>query len=379
MGERVSFKANGRTATGYLARPKGNGPGVIVIQEWWGLVPHIENVADRFAAEGFFALAPDLYHGEKTTSPDQAGKLMMSLRIDEAAKDLAGAIDHLLQQPGVTGSKVGTVGFCMGGALSLFAASQNPEVGACVVFYGGHPNVKPDLSKLQAPVLGIWAGKDGFVTPEVVERARQAAHGCRQAPRVPHLPRRRSTRSSTTRVPRFTMLRRQPMRGRRHSRFSARNSRGNSGRRVACELSQPCPHCTPPSSAQVLLVEDDDSAREILAKALRMTGYQVRTAADGLAGLRLLEAFEPDVVVVDLVLPDRERLRGARRAACGRAHAPHSRDRHLRQRERTRAGAIQSGILRHSREAVRPAEPRAHGRSRASSQRTTTRARANLV
>ena len=169
MGERITFKANGRTAPGYLARPKTSGPGVIVIQEWWGLVPHIEDVADRFAAEGFCALAPDLYHGEKATSPDQAGKLMMSLRIDEAAKDLAGAIDHLLQQPGITGSKAGTVGFCMGGALSLFAASRNPEVGACVVFYGGHPNVKPDIPALQAPVLGIWAGNDGFVTPAVVD------------------------------------------------------------------------------------------------------------------------------------------------------------------------------------------------------------------
>jgi carboxymethylenebutenolidase len=168
MGEHVTFKANGRTADGYLARPKGSGPGVIVIQEWWGLVPHIENIADRFAAEGFLALAPDLYHGEKASSPDQAGKMMMSMRIDDAAKDLAGAIRYLLQQPGVSGSKVGTVGFCMGGALSLFAASRNSEVGACVVFYGGHPNVKPDLPRLQAPVLGIWAGKDGFVTPEVV-------------------------------------------------------------------------------------------------------------------------------------------------------------------------------------------------------------------
>lgn len=169
MGERVSFKANGRTTAGYLARPAGAGPGIVVIQEWWGLVPHIENVADRFAAEGFVALAPDLYHGEKTTSPDQAGKLMMSLRIDEAAKDLDGAIAYLQQQKGVTAAKVGTVGFCMGGALSLFAASRNPKVGACVVFYGGHPNVKPDLGALQAPVLGIWAGKDGFVTPEVVQ------------------------------------------------------------------------------------------------------------------------------------------------------------------------------------------------------------------
>ena len=169
MGERVSFKANGHTTNGYLARPaSGAGPGVIVIQEWWGLVPHIEDVTDRFAKEGFFALAPDLYHGEKATGPDQAGKLMMALDIDHAEKDLSGAIDYLKSQPGVTGGKVGTVGFCMGGALSLFAASKNAAVGACVVFYGGHPKVQPDLPNLKAPVLGIWAGKDGFVTPAVV-------------------------------------------------------------------------------------------------------------------------------------------------------------------------------------------------------------------
>jgi carboxymethylenebutenolidase len=170
MGERVTFQANGHTTAGYLARPSsGSGPGVIVIQEWWGLVPHIEKVTDRFAAEGFVALAPDLYHGEKAASPDQAGKLMMALSIDHAAKDISGAIDFLLAQTGVTSSKVGTVGFCMGGALSLYAASVNPNVGAAVVFYGGHPSAKPQLENLQAPVLGIWAGKDGFVTPQVVE------------------------------------------------------------------------------------------------------------------------------------------------------------------------------------------------------------------
>lgn len=173
MGERVRFKANGRITAGYLARPSGSGPGVIVIQEWWGLVPHIEDVVDRCAGEGFVALAPDLYHGETTSSPDQAGKLMMALNIAEAAKELAGAIHYLRQQPGVTGTKVGTVGFCMGGALSLFAASRNPEVGACVVFYGGHPNVKPDLASLEAPVLGLWAGQDGFVTPQVVSELDQ--------------------------------------------------------------------------------------------------------------------------------------------------------------------------------------------------------------
>jgi carboxymethylenebutenolidase len=169
MGERVTFKANGHTTPGYLARPAaGSGPGVIVLQEWWGLVPHIEDVTERFAGEGFVALAPDLYHGEKATGPDQAGKMMMALNIDQTEKDLRGAIQFLRQQPGVTGGSVGTVGFCMGGALSLFAASKNPEVGACVVFYGGHPKVHPDLPNLKAPVLGIFAGKDGFVNQQVV-------------------------------------------------------------------------------------------------------------------------------------------------------------------------------------------------------------------
>jgi carboxymethylenebutenolidase len=169
MDNRVTFKANGHTTEGYLAKPaSGSGPGVIVLQEWWGLVPHIEDIADRLATEGFFALAPDLYHGETAKGPDQAGKLMMALNIERTEKDLAGAIDYLKQQPGVKGKGIGTVGFCMGGALSLFAASRNPDVAACVIFYGGHPNVKPDLAALKAPVLGLWAGKDGFVTPAVV-------------------------------------------------------------------------------------------------------------------------------------------------------------------------------------------------------------------
>jgi carboxymethylenebutenolidase len=169
MGQHVTYISNGTTIPGYLARPAtGRGPGLVVIQEWWGLVPQIERVADRFAAEGFVALAPDLYHGQTTKSPDEAGKLMMALRSDEAARDLAAAIDHLVEQPETSTKKVGTIGFCMGGALSLFAASRNPEVGACVVFYGGHPNITPDLGSLNAPVLGIYAGRDAFVSPAVV-------------------------------------------------------------------------------------------------------------------------------------------------------------------------------------------------------------------
>jgi carboxymethylenebutenolidase len=170
-GEMVEFKSNGGTTEGYLSVPSsGTGAGVIVLQEWWGLVPHIRDVCDRFAAEGFVALAPDLYHGQTTTSPDEAGKLMMAMNIDQTERDLRGAIQYLLDHDSVASATVGTVGFCMGGALSLFAASKNPQVGACVVFYGGHPLVKPDLEALRAPVLGFYAGRDGFVTPALVHQ-----------------------------------------------------------------------------------------------------------------------------------------------------------------------------------------------------------------
>src|SRR5467141_1728895 len=169
MGQMVEFSCNGGTTSGYLAIPeKGSGPGVIVIQEWWGLVDHIKEVCDRFAQEGYVALAPDLYHGKSTKSPDEAGKLMMALRIDEAEKDLRGAIQYLLNHEATTGTRVGVIGFCMGGALSLYAASKNQQVGACVVFYGIHPNVKADLPSLQAPVLGIYAERDQSVPPETV-------------------------------------------------------------------------------------------------------------------------------------------------------------------------------------------------------------------
>ena len=165
-GQIIEFRSNGGTAEGYLSLPEsGRGPGVVVIQEWWGLVPHIESVADRLAGEGFVALAPDLYHGERAASPDEAGKLMMALDIERAEKDLRGAINFLLAHPAVNSEKVGTVGFCMGGVLSLYAASANEQVGACVVFYGIHPKVNPPLERLRAPVLGFYAERDQFVPP----------------------------------------------------------------------------------------------------------------------------------------------------------------------------------------------------------------------
>jgi carboxymethylenebutenolidase len=168
-GAIVEFPANGRKVRGYLSRPEnGSGPGVLVIQEWWGLVEHIKRVADRFAASGFVALAPDLYHGEATQSPDEAGKLMMALRIEETEKDLRGASSYLLSQS--SGKKLGVVGFCMGGQLALFAASKNEAIGACVDFYGIHPNVRPDYASIRAAVLGLFAAKDAYVSPDVAKK-----------------------------------------------------------------------------------------------------------------------------------------------------------------------------------------------------------------
>ncbi len=170
-GQMVEFRANGSTAQGYLARPKaGGGPGVIVIQEWWGLVDHIKAVVDRFAAEGFVALAPDLYRGESAQSPDDAGRLMMALNIGQAVKDLGGAVDYLVGSGGATSDKVGVVGFCMGGQLAVATACKSARVGACVDFYGVHPSVSLDFSGMSAPVLGLFGEKDEFVSPEVARK-----------------------------------------------------------------------------------------------------------------------------------------------------------------------------------------------------------------
>ncbi|MBK9180612.1 MAG: dienelactone hydrolase family protein [Acidimicrobiales bacterium] len=177
MGEIVTFPSNGGTCTGYLAVPAGGrpAPGVVVIQEWWGLVPHITDVCDRLAAEGFVALAPDLYRGETTTEPDEAAKLMMALNMEQAAKDLGGAVDRLKAHGDVDSSGgVGVIGFCMGGGLALvLAAHRSHDVTAVVPFYGviPWPGVKPDWSRLagRVAVLGHYAEKDAFAPPDVVE------------------------------------------------------------------------------------------------------------------------------------------------------------------------------------------------------------------
>jgi len=135
MGERVTFASNGEQCEGYLAVPSGgSGPGVVVIQEWWGLVGHVTALADRFAAAGYVALAPDLYHGEVASEPDEARKLLMALEMDRAGKDIAGAAHYLDGRPEQHGG-VGVVGFCMGGSLALWSATLSGEITAAVGFY----------------------------------------------------------------------------------------------------------------------------------------------------------------------------------------------------------------------------------------------------
>jgi len=168
MGERVQFPSNGHTCNGYFAKPaSGNGPAVVVIQEWWGVVPHIEDLVERFAAEGFCAIAPDLYHGRTTKSPDDAGKMLMELDVERAGKEIAGAGAYLLRRPECSSTRYGVVGFCMGGALAQYAATVDPQkVGAAVSFYGGFKQVNPDWTKLEAPLLLIHGENDKGVPPE---------------------------------------------------------------------------------------------------------------------------------------------------------------------------------------------------------------------
>jgi len=173
-GNEVRIPAPDGDFDGYLALPGGgHGPGVVVIQEWWGLVDAVRDDCDRLARAGFVALAPDLYRGEATLDPDVASRLMMDLEIPRAERDLEAAVTELLRHESVDGARVGCIGFCMGGQLALDAATRDPRIAAVVDCYGIHPNVKPDLRGLQAAVLGIFAENDEFI-PQQAVRALEA-------------------------------------------------------------------------------------------------------------------------------------------------------------------------------------------------------------
>jgi carboxymethylenebutenolidase len=171
MAETVEFRSNGNLASGYLVKPAGgSGPGVLVIQEWWGLDSGIKTMTDRLGAAGFVALAPDLYHGELAghTEMDKASRLMQSLPPDRATRDMSGAIDYLANHASVTGKGIGVVGFCMGGMLSFLIAANRPDkVKAIVPFYGfPQGNTEPDWSKLTASISGHMAEHDDYFKPD---------------------------------------------------------------------------------------------------------------------------------------------------------------------------------------------------------------------
>ena len=174
MAEMVEFPSNGARASGYLVTPEGGtGPGVLVIQEWWGLDPSLKAMADRLGAAGFVALAPDLYHGELAAHDemDKAAQLMQSLPPDRAGRDMSAAVDYLAGLAAVTSDGIGVVGFCMGGMLSWIIAANRPDqVRAVVPFYGfPQGDMEPDWTGFQASVRGHMAENDDFFGPDAAK------------------------------------------------------------------------------------------------------------------------------------------------------------------------------------------------------------------
>ncbi|HEV2974816.1 MAG TPA: dienelactone hydrolase family protein [Solirubrobacteraceae bacterium] len=160
----IEFPTSAGPTKGYLATPAGEqGPGVIVLQEWWGVEEHIRSVCDRLAAEGFFALAPDLFEGETTTQPSEAEQKLMALSMEQAEPQMCGAAEHLLSLPGVHGEGVGALGFCLGGGLAVWASATCPKVTATVSYYYVMPHGKPDFSNVKGPVLGHFGTADEFI------------------------------------------------------------------------------------------------------------------------------------------------------------------------------------------------------------------------
>ena len=167
MGTMIEFaRPDGGKTKGYLATAGQGRPGIVVIQEWWGLNDQICGVADRFARAGYNALAPDLYKGRLTTQPDEANHLMTGLDFADATRqDLRGAAQHLQAQSG----KVAVMGYCMGGALTIAAAVHVPEFAAGVCLYGIPPKAFADPAEIGVPLQGHFANKDDWCTPTAVD------------------------------------------------------------------------------------------------------------------------------------------------------------------------------------------------------------------
>jgi carboxymethylenebutenolidase len=173
--EIVKLEANGEGAIGYLARPDDEAqyPGVVLIQEWWGIEPHVREVAQRLATAGFVVLVPDLYHGKVATEPDEALKLVMMMRnsLDRAIGEITNALDYLKTLPCVEPKKLGIMGFCVGGFLTYTMASRYTDVGAVVPWYGGGYNpTEQEVASINAPILAFYGGRDESIPLEQVHK-----------------------------------------------------------------------------------------------------------------------------------------------------------------------------------------------------------------
>lgn len=163
----IDFDTSAGPAKGYLASPAdGKGLATIVMQEWWGVEQHIGSVCDRLAAEGFFALAPDLFEGATTEQPSEAEQKMMALSMDKVEPQMCGAADYLAKLPGVEGKGIGSLGFCLGGGLSVWAAAACARIVAAVSYYYVLPHGKPDFANVKGPVLGHFGTADEFIPHE---------------------------------------------------------------------------------------------------------------------------------------------------------------------------------------------------------------------
>jgi carboxymethylenebutenolidase len=185
--ETVSFPSNGATGSGYVAAPDDGAqhPGVVVIQEWWGLEEHIKDMARRFADAGFVAIAPDLYHGQVTAEPDEARKLAMGMQREQAAKDMTGAINYLISRADVAPKKVGMIGFCMGGGLTIqMALHHNEHLGAVAPFYGGGLPGEEDAARINVPIFAAFGEKDDGIP---LDKVQAFARGLDRSPSPEHV------------------------------------------------------------------------------------------------------------------------------------------------------------------------------------------------
>jgi carboxymethylenebutenolidase len=167
----VSYKSGDETVTGYLALPDGAGrhPAVIVIHEWWGLTDWVKDETQKFADQGYVALAVDLYRGKMAKSPDEAHELMRGLPDDRGMRDLEAAYAYLASRPDVKADKIGSLGWCMGGGWSIKLAVDQPKLAACIVNYGPLPTDAANIQKIKAPVQGNFGAEDRGITVESVK------------------------------------------------------------------------------------------------------------------------------------------------------------------------------------------------------------------